>query len=100
MPSNTIFMTPGDTIDLTGIDYDSTGSANLVGNELQVTENGQTYDLHIVRHSSNEFFHLSADTGNGTDITENTTPCYLPRHAASACGVASNRSRRSRSATM
>lgn len=83
MPSNTIDMTPGNTIDLTGIAYDSApGTAILVGSQLQVTENGTTYDLNLSGIPAGEFFHLASDHSTafgglgGTDITENTTPCY------------------------
>ena len=74
-------MTPGNTIDLTGIDYDSTGNANLVGNELQVTENGQTYDFTLSGIPSNEFFHLgrSADRRVTAQISPRT-----PRRAIAA----------------
>jgi hypothetical protein len=83
MPSNTIDMTPGNTIDLAGIAYDSAhGTAVLVGSQLQVTENGTTYDLNLSGIPAGEYFHLGSDNSGafgglgGTDITENTTPCY------------------------
>jgi autotransporter passenger strand-loop-strand repeat protein len=69
----------GDTIDLTGIGFDPEGSANLsTGNELQVTEGGKTYGLQFdpVQNFSSDYFHLSSDSGVGTFVTENNTPCY------------------------
>ena len=70
----------GDTIDLTADPYDPNGSANLVsGNVLDVTENGSTYTLQFdpTQDFTGDYFHLAPDVGaNGTDITENTTPCY------------------------
>jgi hypothetical protein len=81
MPSNTIVgMAPGNTIDLAGIAYDSTGtgSADLVGNQLQITENGQTYDLILSGIPAGEYFHLAPDQGigAGTNITESSVACY------------------------
>ena len=69
----------GDTIDLTAIQYDPSGSANLVSaNVLDVTENGSIYTLDFdpSQNFTGDYFHLSLDSGSGTDITENTTPCY------------------------
>ncbi|MGO8738997.1 Hint domain-containing protein [Rhodoblastus sp.] len=76
--------TPGNTIDLTGVAYDTAGTVTLLtGNELQIVENGVTYDLQLGSGSNftGEYFHLSADTitgtGSGTAIIVNTTPpCY------------------------
>ncbi len=69
-----------DTVDLTTVGFDSTGHANLLaGNVLQVTENGNTYNLQLdpTQNFSGEFFHLAADlSGTGTAITESTLPCY------------------------
>ena len=71
---------PGDTIDLTAIQYDPSGSANLVsGNVLDVNEDGNTYTLQFdpTQDFTGDYFHLAPDSGGtGTDITENTTPCY------------------------
>ena len=45
---------------------------------LQVTSGCASYSLKLDPHQvfSGEYFHLGADAGNGTDITENSTPCY------------------------
>jgi autotransporter passenger strand-loop-strand repeat protein len=69
----------GDTIDLTGITYSAGGQVNLIGgNELQIIEGGQTYDLQLSLSQSfaGDFFHLANDGNGGTKIAENTTPCY------------------------
>ena len=70
----------GDTIDLTGIGYTSgAGQVTLNGgNELQITEGGQTYDLQLnpSQDFTNDYFHLTDDGTGGTDITEDATPCY------------------------
>ena len=66
----------GDTIDLTGIAFDSSGSVNpLAGNLLQIIENGATYDLQLdpLQSFAGEFFHLTSDTAGGTRIIEDTT---------------------------
>ena len=70
---------PGDRIVLSDVAIDPNGSANLVANNvLDVTENGTTYTLQLdqTQDFTGEFFHLSADPTAGTDIIENTTPCY------------------------
>ena len=73
---------PGDTIDLTAISYDPDGSANLVAdNVLDINENGSTYTLQFdpTQDFSGDYFHLAPDNaGTGTDISENTSPCYCP----------------------
>ena len=81
LPSFTITgFAAGDTIDLTADPYDPSGSANLVsGNVLDVNENNSTYTLQFdpTQDFTGEYFHLAPDSGGtGTDITENTTPCY------------------------
>ena len=71
--------TPGDTIDLTDIGFDAAGSANLIaGNELQITEGGNTYDVNLdpTQNFSGDYFHLSSDTASGTLVTEDQNPCY------------------------
>jgi autotransporter passenger strand-loop-strand repeat protein len=73
-------LTPGNTIDLTGIALDNNGQANLLaGNELQITENGSVYDLQLDPsfNFAGDFFHLTPDSGSGTDITEDQTACYV-----------------------
>ncbi len=70
---------PGDHIVLSDIAIDPNGSANLVANNvLDVTENGTTTMLQLdkTQDFTGEFFHLSADSNAGTDIVENSTPCY------------------------
>jgi autotransporter-associated beta strand protein len=72
-------MADGNKIDLAGIAYDSTGSANLLANNiLQIVENGQTYDLNLdpSHNFTGEFFHLGQDSSNGSVITEDETACY------------------------
>jgi O-antigen biosynthesis protein len=68
----------GDTIDLTGIRYSTPSSVGIVGgDELQLTEGGNTYDLQVAGSFTGDYFHLGPDGGNGTDITESQTACYL-----------------------
>ena len=89
MPAFTIKgFASADTIDLTGLGYDPTSSADLVsGNVLDVNldggsaNGGSTYTLQLdpSQNFTGEYFHLAPDNaGNspGTDITENTVPCY------------------------
>lgn len=80
MPSDTIsgFVVGGDTIDLAGISYTSTGSATLLANnQLQVTEGSSTVVLNL--NSSQDFSHnsflLNRDGSGGTVVTlGNTAP--------------------------
>ena len=83
---------PSGTIDLRDVSYDATGiSENISGAALGtdptdsdqaivVTENGNTYYLDLDPAQvflTTPTFALNPDsTGTGTDITENTTPCY------------------------
>jgi len=71
----------GDRIVLSDIADDPNGSADLVANNvLDVTENGVTHTLQLdpTQDFAGDFFHLFADPTAGTDIVENTTPCYCP----------------------
>jgi len=73
-------MAPGDTIDLTAINYDSSGSANVVsGNKLKIVENSATYDLQLdpTQNFSGDQFLLTPDNGPGTFVTEEIA-CFLP----------------------
>ncbi len=72
----------GDTIDLTST-KDNGGHADMdySTNVLTVTDNGNTYTLQFDQSENfaGDYFHLTPDNsgnGPGTDITENTTPCY------------------------
>ena len=71
---------PGDTIDLSGIDYTTPTSAFVNGSDqLQITEGGKTYEIQLSGDFTGDTFHLAADNGGsgpGTEITE--TPCYCP----------------------
>ena len=62
-----------DRIELTGVPYDSNGQTNLlVGNELQITENGATYALQFdpTEDFSGEYFQLSPnELLGGTNVT-------------------------------
>ena len=63
-----------DRIELTGVPYDSNGQTNLlVGNELQITENGATYALQFdpTEDFSGEYFQLSPnELLGGTNVTK------------------------------
>jgi hypothetical protein len=73
MPTNVISgFVPGDIIDLAGIGFDNSGTIKLKsGNQLEITENGNTYDLQLDPSQSfaGEQFKLSSDHSAGTDIT-------------------------------
>ena len=61
-----------DTIDLTGIAYDATGSTTVgAGNVLTISEDGQSYalDLDPAQVFSGATFQLADDGQSGTDIT-------------------------------
>jgi hypothetical protein len=79
MPANVISgFAPGDTIDLAGVPYDSSGYTTLFsgGNSVQpnavlgITEGGSTYYLQFdpSQNFQNEVFQLSSDGKGGTDI--------------------------------
>jgi hypothetical protein len=81
MPTNTISgFVPGNSFDLASIALDKTsGSASLgANNQLQITESGTTYDLNLNPSESftGDTFQLAPDTGSGTLVIENNTPCY------------------------
>jgi len=70
----------GDTIDLTSVAFDGAGHVDLTaGNLLKITEGGVVYDLQLdpTQSFTSDFFHLTSDGAQGTDITENQTPCYF-----------------------
>ncbi len=86
----------GDTIDLTGVTHSDTGQANLLaGNTLEIIDGGGTFDLVLL--SSDNFagasFHLAADAGTGTAVTETTIACFLHgrRIRTPFCDVAAER---------
>ncbi len=69
MPTNVISgFAIGDVVDLTGVAFDTHGSATLTsGNVLQVSENGNTYDLQLSPTTGG--FDLAADAGgSGTAV--------------------------------
>jgi len=69
----------GDFFDLANIGFDSGGHADLTsGNVLVVSENGSSYQIQLAAGDdfTGDFFHLAPDTGAGTLVTEDTTPCY------------------------
>src|SRR5581483_10524558 len=72
MPSTVISgFTAGDSIDLTGVAYDSGGNISLQpGDVLQLVESGITYDLNLDSTANGERFAFAADSGGtGTAIT-------------------------------
>jgi autotransporter-associated beta strand protein len=84
MPTNVIDgFGSGDAIDLSGVAYDSTGHVDLIGDRLQISEDGQTYTLNLnpADDFDDLYFHLAADSDGanaGTLITDDSTPCYCP----------------------
>jgi autotransporter-associated beta strand protein len=82
MPTNTLDgFVAGDRIQLAGIANvaGSHADMNYATNVLTVTEGAATYrlDFNPGEDFAGKFFHLSA-VGGGTEITENSTPCYCP----------------------
>jgi autotransporter passenger strand-loop-strand repeat protein len=54
--------TGGDIIDLAGVPYSSAGTSQLLSNnQLQITENGQSYLLQLDRNQTYSAFRLSSD---------------------------------------
>jgi O-antigen biosynthesis protein len=86
MPSNTLVgMTAGEKIDLAGIAVNGAGSVDLLaGNKLQITEDGNIYDLQLDPSSNftGDVFQLASDDSGlfggsgGTVLTESHAPCY------------------------
>jgi hypothetical protein len=76
MPGNTISgFAPGETIDLRGVAFQSTGTVTLAAdNLLKIVENGHTYDLQLNPSQSftGDVFALKNDGQGGTDITDPT----------------------------
>jgi autotransporter passenger strand-loop-strand repeat protein len=68
----------GGTIDVTYIAYVSsaTVTANPVTDVLSFTEGAQNYTQQLASNYAGEYFHLSPDSGTGTLVTVNDTPCY------------------------
>ena len=81
----------GNTIDLAGVAYSSSGTATLEsGNLLQVSENGKTYDLQLDPSASYsaDTFDPSSDGDDGVDISLSkalSTPVWIPP-ARLVCG--------------
>ncbi len=72
-------MAAGYTIDLAEIAYDAGSSAQLsTGNQLQVMQNSQTYDLQLdpMRVFAGDYFHTTLDSSGGVAIIEDNAPCY------------------------
>jgi hypothetical protein len=80
MPANIISgFVPGDMFYLSGVPFDSDGSADLLsGNVLQITEGGEQFNLNLDpnQNFAGKFFDLNDAEGGGTLVTEDTTPCY------------------------
>jgi hypothetical protein len=73
MPTNVISgFTPGDSFDLAGVAYSSTGTVTVkAGNVLQIVEGGVTYNLQLdpSQNYSEDSFALSSDGSRGTKVT-------------------------------
>ena len=72
-------MAPGDMIDLTNDAYDPAGRAYLTTNNVLEIVGTQTTTLQLdpKQYFGNEYFHISSDGLNGTDVTESSVPCFL-----------------------
>jgi len=75
----------GDSFVLNGITFDPSGHVDLVNsgavhNQLQISENGSTYDINLdpAQDFTGDYFHLVTNVSAGTVVTEDTTPCYCP----------------------
>jgi glycosyltransferase involved in cell wall biosynthesis len=78
--SVTIDMAAGGTIDLSDIAYDAAGQVNLIsGNLLILSENDTNTTIHLnpSENLSSDFFHISSDGFDGTNIVESSVPCFL-----------------------
>jgi autotransporter family porin len=72
----------GDKIDLAGLKYQSSDHVDLLSdNKLQITDQSGVYDIQLdpSQDFASDYFHLAADSsGTGSDISEDTQPCYCP----------------------
>jgi antigen 43 len=68
----------GGMIDVTYLPFVSSGTVtpNSTTDVLSVTEGTQTYTQQLAGNYAGESFYLSPDSGSGTLLTLNTTPCY------------------------
>jgi hypothetical protein len=68
------------TIDLTGLAYNANGLVlYAASNALEIIEDNTFALIHIAAAQTltHEYFHLSSDGLNGTNIIENSVPCFL-----------------------
>jgi hypothetical protein len=67
-----------DTLDVTDLTFNGGDSVTLNGSDQLIVGNGSTVleTIQLAGSFTGDYFHLSADSGSGTFITENTTPCY------------------------
>ncbi len=69
-------LAPGDSIDLTGIAYVGGTAVVNASNVLQVSEDGQTYDLQLDQPYAGHTFGLFPDGSDGTAIYEDGVACF------------------------
>jgi hypothetical protein len=69
---------PGDTIDLTSVAYDSADQVTSASNELQIMADDGTFGLALdpAQNFAGDTFVFGLNSGSGTLITEEATPCY------------------------
>jgi hypothetical protein len=68
---------PNGQLDLPEIAYDPNGSANLLpGSELQISADGNAYDIALNPSGDWQYFHLQEDAFGNTEVTSDDTPCY------------------------
>ena len=72
-------MSASDVIDLANESFDPAGRAYLTGNNvLEIVGNGTvSLQLNPNQNFAGEFFHISSDGLNGTNVSESAVPCFL-----------------------
>jgi autotransporter-associated beta strand protein len=69
---------PGDLFDLAGIGYANGATAEVVGSQLEIADNGQTFLINLADPSAyaGDTFAVVSDGTSGSYVEENNAPCY------------------------